>query len=279
MNKRKRNQHQTFLIFSVICAVSLFFGTFFFWRDMYTEMQQLYYQLTDRSPQHTLSRIDVFTMQAASLNNDEREVRVYIPKSYDQNSIKQFPVLYLLHGDPGNNEDWLINADFQDTLDALIANNEVQPMLVVFPDGRGVATQDSQYVNATKVDQRMEDFIAQDVVHEIDSRYRTIPSRTSRALGGASSGGYAALNIGIHHNDVFGVLASFSGYFINTEWVTKTLFENDIKSLQHNNPLTTIDQYKLQPSTYIFMQIGDTDYPTFITQNKQMEADVKQRGC
>jgi len=262
----------------LVCIVMLLFiiGG---WRFLFTEAQQLYFQLTDHNDStQKLSRIDAFTFNAPSLNDDEREMRVYIPQAYDREPHGKFPVLYMLHGDPGNSEDWLINADFQDTLDTLIAQKEVEPMIVVFPDGRGIATQDSQYVNATKLDQRMEDFVVSDVVHEIDQRYRTLAVRGARGLGGASSGGYAALNIGIHHPNTFGVLASFSGYFINNEWVVQTLFGNDQKAKQRNNPLVTLDQYKLQPAPSVFLQVGDTDYPTFIAQNRQLESKLKKYG-
>lgn len=280
MKKKKKQNHKLWItpsIYMLLCVGIIFVGIFF-WRDIYTGIQQRYYQFVDRDVRTKQSRVESFTIHAPSLNDDEREIRVYVPKMYDQQQDSRYPVLYMLHGDPGNTEDWLNNADFQDTIDSLIARKEIHPMLVVFPDGRGVTTQDSQYVNATKVDQRIEDFIVQDVVREIDSKYRTIADRSGRSLGGASSGGYAALNIGIHHNDTFGVLISFSGYFINNEWVVKTLFENDQKTLQKNNPLFTIDQYKLNPSTFIFLQIGDTDYPTFISQNRQMDSKLKKYG-
>jgi enterochelin esterase-like enzyme len=57
-----------------------------------------------------------------------------------------------------------------------------------------------------------ETFVARDVVRTVDARYRTIRSGRSRAIAGLSEGGYAALNIAIHHPGEFRVVESWSGY-------------------------------------------------------------------
>jgi enterochelin esterase-like enzyme len=51
-----------------------------------------------------------------------------------------------------------------------------------------------------------ERFIAEDLVGDIDRRYRTIAGRMSRGLAGHSMGGYGALRIGMKRPDVFSSL-------------------------------------------------------------------------
>jgi enterochelin esterase-like enzyme len=55
--------------------------------------------------------------------------------------------------------------------------------------------------------------VAIGVVRHIDRDFRTIRSRSARALIGISAGGYGAANIGIHNLDTFSVIQSWSGYF------------------------------------------------------------------
>jgi S-formylglutathione hydrolase FrmB len=57
---------------------------------------------------------------------------------------------------------------------------------------------------------RWADYIIQDVVGAIDSRYRTVPTAAGRAIGGLSMGGLGALHIAMRRPDVFGVVGAHS---------------------------------------------------------------------
>jgi S-formylglutathione hydrolase FrmB len=50
-------------------------------------------------------------------------------------------------------------------------------------------------------------------VRVVDSRYRTIASRSGRMLVGISGGGYGATLIALHNPGVYCVVESWSGYF------------------------------------------------------------------
>jgi enterochelin esterase-like enzyme len=77
-------------------------------------------------------------------------------------------------------------------------------MIVVLPDSK-TAHNGSMYSSSVTTGD-FERFIAHDIVAWVDSRYRTIPERTSRGLVGHSMGGYGATRIGMKHPDVFGSL-------------------------------------------------------------------------
>ncbi len=138
---------------------------------------------------------------------------VYLPPGYDDpaNATRRYPVVYLLHGYPGGPQDWFRAAEVQQTMDAMLADGLVKPMLVVAPDASGGWLHDSETLNQVGGPQ-VESYLAGPVVHSIDTRFRTIRDRAGRAVGGVSSGGYAALNLGLRHQDTYSVVVSLMPY-------------------------------------------------------------------
>jgi enterochelin esterase-like enzyme len=258
----------------ILCVIVSEYGD-----DLFTAGQHLYFRFTQPTvPTHHMSHVDVLTFPSKVLKNKDREVRVYVPEEYDKNPQQKFPTLYLLHGSPGSNQDWLINTHIAHTIDTMIDNNELKPMIVVFPDGNGPTVKDSQYVDASLVDQDMGRHIAVELVDQIDQRYRTIQNRQSRAIGGASSGGYGAANLAIHYPERFGIVISMSGYFRNHEYVVGKLFGSDLLSLAANNPMDELKNVTLPPNTFFFLQIGNKDNPPWLLeQNEFRDELLKQK--
>lgn len=138
------------------------------------------------------------TFHSAALDRDMR-YRIYLPQTYAQSST-HFPVLYLLHGIYGNSTDW----DKQSHLRRYAKNLD---LIIVMPDAG-----DNWYINsATNPKDRFEDYIANNVIAEIDHRYRTIPRRESRAIAGLSMGGYGAINLALKHPELFSFVGDLSG--------------------------------------------------------------------
>src|SRR2546426_371597 len=81
-----------------------------------------------------------------------------------------------------------------------------QPLILVMPFGSTGTFTDKEWVNGYRAHENWETFVARDVVRAIDARFRTIPIGSGRALAGLSEGGYASLNIGLHHPREFSVL-------------------------------------------------------------------------
>jgi len=143
---------------------------------------------------------------------EERNLYVYLPVGYFGKEKLSYPTLYLLHGVPGNELDWVDNGNIQQTLDRLISEKQIKPVIVVIPDGTGPVVEDGQYVNADFVDQKMEDYIAVDLLKYVDEHYRTEAVGEKRAIGGNSSGAFGALNIALHHPELFRTVLALSGY-------------------------------------------------------------------
>jgi S-formylglutathione hydrolase FrmB len=81
------------------------------------------------------------------------------------------------------------------------------PLLIVMPDA-----DDSWYTNSATVSQdKFEDFIAGDLIAEIDGKYRTIREKRGRAIAGLSMGGYGAVKMALKHPELFAFAGSLSG--------------------------------------------------------------------
>jgi enterochelin esterase-like enzyme len=155
-------------------------------------------------------------MGAPSLGIAHRSVYVYLPASYDrpESAERRYPVLYLLHGWPGNEGDWPHKGHAASILDSMIAARLIPEVIAVMPNGKGAGRMGrSRYVNSFDGRSRMEDFIVRDVVGWADSAFRTRAEPRARALIGLSEGGDAAVNLTLKHPEVFGACGSHSGAF------------------------------------------------------------------
>jgi S-formylglutathione hydrolase FrmB len=133
----------------------------------------------------------------------DRDVIVFLPPSYFQDTTRRYPVAYALHGYSIGAEQWTQEIHVPQTIEGAFAQG-TREMIVVLPDSK-TAYGGSMYSGSVTVGD-FEDFIAHDVVAYIDAHYRTIPDRLSRGLVGHSMGGYGALRIGMKHPDVFSAL-------------------------------------------------------------------------
>ena len=136
-------------------------------------------------------------------NAVDRDVIVFLPPSYAQETSRRYPVVYALHGYSIGAEQWTHEIHVPQTLEGAFAQG-TQEMIVVLPDSKTVHNGSMYSSSVTTGD--FERFIAHDVVAYTDAHYRTIPDRRSRGLVGHSMGGYGATRIGMKHADVFGSL-------------------------------------------------------------------------
>jgi S-formylglutathione hydrolase FrmB len=123
------------------------------------------------------------------------------------------PAVYFLHGFTGSGRGWLNVSPWSPTvperLDALVSAGEVPPLVGVFVDG-WTALGGSQWINSPAIG-RYQDYLADDVVAEVERSLSTLPRREARAVVGKSSGGYGALRLGRDRPEVFAHLACHAG--------------------------------------------------------------------
>lgn len=191
---------------------------------------------------------------------EERSVNVLLPADYDA-STRRYPVLYLLHGYGDDHTAW----SFMTNLSGYAAT---QPVIVVMPDGAR-----SFFINnASDPKQKFEDFIAKDLVTYVDSRFRTIPLRRSRAVAGLSMGGYGALFLGVKHYQKFAAIGAFSGALAFARPVDAAapanpraaefakMFGSDPAARAERDPFLLIDKIPAGQFPYLYIACGGQDF-------------------
>lgn len=143
-----------------------------------------------------------------------RPIPVYLPPSYEADTARRYPVVYLLHGFTGTSLGWLNAPTFNglnvpQRYERLVKQGTIGEMILVFPDGF-TAMGGSQYLNSAATG-RYEDYLIQDLIPYIDQKFRTVGTRDGRAVVGKSSGGYGALRLAMRNPDVFAAAASHAG--------------------------------------------------------------------
>ena len=174
------------------------------------------------------------SLVSPSLGGQRRTILVYLPPTYNTHigQNKRYPVLYLLHGSPGQAHDWFNAGRANQSADTLIALGKIPELIMVLPDGNGRPGATSEWANSYDQHQLIESYVVNDVVKYIDSKYRTIPDAANRAIGGQSMGGFGATNIAVHHPDIFGSVISLGGYY----YAEGGIWGNNAAYMQENSP-------------------------------------------
>jgi enterochelin esterase-like enzyme len=145
----------------------------------------------------------------------ERTYGVCLPPGYAQNPQQRYPVIFLLHGGHGDPTDWFKKGAALSVIQQVYNSGNLPPSIIITPDGndrRGSSPFfDPQYIDGPNG--RVNTAIGNELVKVVQSRYRTLPAPAFWAMGGLSSGGWGALNVGLHNLNNFSVLFSHSGYF------------------------------------------------------------------
>lgn len=137
---------------------------------------------------------------------------VYLPAGYDagatQHPPRRHPVLYFLHG-LGDNEQTLFKSGGWTLLDDLHNQHKMGDFLIFAPEGRR-----SFYINSADGSVRYNDFLLQEFIPQIESKYRILPGRAGRAISGISMGGYGALRFAFAHPELFSAVSAQSAALI-----------------------------------------------------------------
>jgi enterochelin esterase-like enzyme len=137
---------------------------------------------------------------------------VYLPTDYEKSS-RLYPVVYLLHGYSGGEEDWVQSGEVNRVADKLIAAGELPDCIIIMPDG-----ENSWYVNAVGGSSNYEEFFFKELIPFVDKTYQTRAERGYRGIVGLSMGGYGATLYAMRHSEMFAVSAGLSGaYFTDSE--------------------------------------------------------------
>lgn len=201
--------------------------------------------------------------------------RVLLPEAYER-SRDRYPVLYLLHGLGGDDRDWSTRTN----LARLAARLR---LVIVMPDG-----DNAWYTNAANDGPRFEDYIASDLVQDVERKYRVIRARYGRAIAGLSMGGYGAIKIALRHPAEFAAAGSFSGAFRATDTAyddslgalkdqtyeiygpegSETRTANDVAAMASSAPVLG--------APVLYLDCGTSD--AFLQSNRDVVATLQKRG-
>jgi S-formylglutathione hydrolase FrmB len=132
-----------------------------------------------------------------------------LPPSYDSDKARKFPVLYFFHG-LGDNEQMFVHGGAFNLVQDLWERKEIGEFLIVTPEAGATF-----YINSHSGKVRYEDFLVQEFLPAIESRYRINPGRANRGVSGVSMGGYGALHLGFRHPELFTAVSAHSPALID----------------------------------------------------------------
>jgi endo-1,4-beta-xylanase len=155
--------------------------------------------------------IDTITYTSKTVGNP-RKALIYTPPGYKKR-IK-YPVLYLLHGIGGDEKEWLKGGHPEVIFDNLYAENKMEPMIVVMPNGRAMkedrATGNIMAPDKVQAFATFEKDLLFDLIPYIEKKYKVVKDREHRAIAGLSMGGGQSLNFGLGNLDRFAWVGGFS---------------------------------------------------------------------
>jgi S-formylglutathione hydrolase FrmB len=185
---------------------------------------------------------------------------VYLPPQYDLSKHFPlqagfgFPVLYLLHDFGGSCSTFVYLYKIQQIADRLIAEGEIQPMIIVMPDGSN-SLGGSFYTNSDLIG-RYEDYIVNELMLMIDTTFHTmarrdpdtkeiIADRRYKAISGHGMGGYGAFKIALDYDTtLFQSVSAMSPFLSFESFLTKVMIEEVFRENGISENDTSYSSYK-----------------------------------
>ncbi|NND96005.1 MAG: 1,4-beta-xylanase [Pirellulaceae bacterium] len=132
---------------------------------------------------------------------------ILLPREYEQSESVRFPVVYYLHGGRPGSEIKAIK--LADQIVEVMDSAAVAPAIYVFPNGGPV----SHYNMPDDPKRQGADVFIRELIPHIDATYRTIASRSGRALEGFSQGGRGTMRLALRYPELFCSAAAGGGGF------------------------------------------------------------------
>lgn len=133
---------------------------------------------------------------------DENFFVLYTPPGYDPDRAEPYPTLYLSHGGGEDAMGWSTQGVMQNVLDNLIDVGEIEPMVVVMPNGGGYpASSQNAAFRADLIDT---------LIPYVEDNYNVSTDSADRAFSGLSAGGQRTNQLMLNNTDQFGYYGMMS---------------------------------------------------------------------
>ncbi|MFN8577551.1 MAG: alpha/beta hydrolase-fold protein [Candidatus Sericytochromatia bacterium] len=176
-----------------------------------------------------------------------RMVYVYLPPDYEQDSDVKYPSIYVHDGG-----DYIRRANMVNTLNNLIAEKRMKPIIAVFINPINRMTEYMYNIKYSKL-------IAEEIIPEVDKNFNTIPEAKYRAIMGASLGGIISFFTAYKFPDAFKNIAGQSSSFLFLEKEITRMIENSQKEFN------------------VYMDVGI--FESLIYPNRRMSQVYRRKGC
>ena len=167
---------------------------------------------------------------------NQRDLVVYTPPGYADQTARRFPVLYLQDGQnlfdgatsfiPG--QDWHVGR----TADAAIDNRAVEPLIIVGIYNTRARVSEYTPTHVPKLGggraDRYAKFLIEEVKPFVEREYRVLPGSLHAGIGGSSLGGLVSLYLGLKHSAIFGKIAALSP----SVWWNQLFIHRFVKALR-----------------------------------------------
>ncbi|HXY84564.1 MAG TPA: alpha/beta hydrolase-fold protein [Gaiellaceae bacterium] len=199
---------------------------------------------------------------------------VYLPADY-ATSKARFPVVYFLHGLPATPTSYQASAFIARAVEQVGGE-----AIVVAPQGARANDTDPEYLDWGR-GRNWSTAISRDVVHYVDSHFRTIRNRDGRALIGLSAGGYGAMIIAVNNLATYGAVESWSGYFHPTD--PSGTHALDLGSAEANANASAhtyvkrLERDQARRPTLIGFYVGRSDR-RFLSENIEFDRELRAGG-
>ena len=253
-------------VFPLVVLVLMLAGFLGFWKLRYEAAYNAQGQARDelwavpakydKEEPEQVGSVEEVVYDTKAYATDDRDVKkkayVYLPYGYSEE--KEYNILYLMHGTGDDEKYWLKTNPYNKTmLDNMIANGDIEPLIVVTP---------TFYVEddcADDLDQLTYSFakeLRNDLMPEIESAYSTyaksaddkgfFQSRDHRAFAGLSRGAVTMYHSALCQSlDYFSWFGAFSG-----SRTDKTAFEDTIQT----------GDFAELPIHYLYVASGTFDF-------------------
>jgi enterochelin esterase-like enzyme len=135
--------------------------------------------------------------------------RVYTPYNYA--NLNSLPVIYVTDGHEYTDDKL---GSMITVLDNLIYRNEIEPIIAVFIDPRQPGyPSNNRRMSEYRANIRFANFVADELVPQVDASFKTNPAPEKRAILGTSLGGWNSSFFGIRRSDVFRLIGIHSPAF------------------------------------------------------------------